>query len=317
VTTIRSYSSGKVPALAALREAWNLRRSYSEGSLGRVRECIEDVRGVEILLKDRLGLDVRNLDVLEIGPGQFLIQMAHFSIHNRVVGIDLEVIVRGFKPLSYIRMIRTNGARRAAKTIGRKLLGVDRRFASELTRHLELRKFPKLQVLQMDVCEMSFPDETFDFVYSRAVFHHLPDPGAALDAIVRVLRPGGVAYIGLHPYTSETGCLDPRVYTERRNEVRGWPHLRPHLQSTVDNLNTYLNKLRLQEWHALFASKMAHAECILTPNYACIEAAKTLQSQGELLDYSLEELSVGQFAAIWKKPMVSSSAHSTEGGEKK
>lgn len=289
--------------MASLREAWNLYHSYSEGNADRVRACIEDVRRVELLLRDRFGLELRNQDVLEIGPGQFLIQISHFAVHNRVVGIDLEVLVQGFKPLAYIRMIRTNGLRRAAKTIGRKLIGVDRRFASELKRQLGLWQLPKSTVLQMDVCEMSFPDESFDFVYSRAVFHHLPDPGAAVDAIVRVLKRGGVAYLALHPYTSETGCLDPRIYTERRGEVRGWPHLRPHLQNTLDNRNTFVNKLRLNEWRTLFASRMPHAEYILTPSdNASVETAKDLQGCGELVDYPFEELLTGQFAVIWKKP---------------
>src|SRR6266849_7143005 len=122
-------------------------------------------------------------------------------------------------------MLGTNGVRRTPKTVGRKLLGIDRRFEFELRRHMGVQRLPKPDVIQMDACCMSFPAESFDFVYARSVFHHLPNPGAALDGIVRVLKPGGAVHILLHLYTSQTGCLDPRVYTDRSREVQGWPHL--------------------------------------------------------------------------------------------
>jgi hypothetical protein len=134
----------------------------------------------------------------------------------------------------------------------------------------------------------------------------LPDPGAALDGIVRVLRPGGAAYVLLHLYTSETGCLDPRIYTNRRNEVQGWPHLRPESGITLDNQNTYVNKLRLHEWRALFDTKMPQAKHFTTgASSATCELARVLQSRGELRDYSLRELTTNDFAVVWQKPVRS------------
>jgi len=168
---------------------------------------------------------------------------------------------------------------------------------------LGVDSLPRLNLLQMDVCEMRFPVNSFDFVYSNSVLHHLPEPSLALDSIVRVMRPGAVSYIALHPYTSDTGCLDPRIFTERKHEVRGWPHLRPSLQNTVGNSNTYVNKLRLEQWRTLFAAKMPGVQFVLTPSEnADYDGARALQSQGELLDYSIEELCTGQLAALWMKP---------------
>jgi SAM-dependent methyltransferase len=254
-------------------------------------------------LRERLALDLRDLDILEIGPGQFLTQMNYFAAHNRVVGIDLDVISRENNPISYFKMIRTNGVRRTAKTIGRKVLGIDRRFALELMRQLRLEKLPKLSVLQMDACYLQFADKSFDFVYTRSVFHHLPDPASALDGIVRVLKPGGAAYILLHLYTSETGCLDPRVYTDRRDEVRGWLHLRAQQEGLLNNQGTYTNKLRIHDWHTLFAEKMPGAQCLITrSDDATIQAAELLHRQGELLGYSIEELTTVDLAVFWRKP---------------
>jgi ubiquinone/menaquinone biosynthesis C-methylase UbiE len=47
------------------------------------------------------------------------------------------------------------------------------------------------KVLQCDATRMQFPDESFDFVYTFGVLHHIPDVAAAMREIMRVLQPGG------------------------------------------------------------------------------------------------------------------------------
>ena len=48
-------------------------------------------------------------------------------------------------------------------------------------------------VFQMDAEAMSFPDESFDFVWSWGVIHHSSNTRAILEQVHRVLRPGGLA----------------------------------------------------------------------------------------------------------------------------
>ena len=47
----------------------------------------------------------------------------------------------------------------------------------------------------VDAHSMPFADNTFDFVYSLAVFEHLHSPWIAAKEIYRVLKPGGKVYI--------------------------------------------------------------------------------------------------------------------------
>ncbi len=299
---IGSYTSGNGSALSFLREASNLYH-YHRRSSELVRQTLDDVRRREAVVKEHLGLELRGLDILEIGPGQLQAEASYLALNNRVVGIDLDLIVQSVSPLAYLKMLRTNGLRRTVKTLGRKILGIDRSFASELRRQIGVPRLPKPKMIQMDACRMSFPNDAFDFVYARSVFHHLPDPGAALDGIVRVLRPGAACYILLHLYSSTTGCLDPRIYTNRRGELQGWPHLRPALGAKLNNQNTYVNRLRLHEWRNLFDSKMPDAKYFKSEaGPGTLELAKTLQGQGELLDYSLEELTAHDLAVLWRKP---------------
>ena len=49
-----------------------------------------------------------------------------------------------------------------------------------------------------DAERLSFPDDSFDLVYSHGVLHHTPDTQAAVREIHRVLRPGGRAVVMLY-----------------------------------------------------------------------------------------------------------------------
>jgi SAM-dependent methyltransferase len=66
--------------------------------------------------------------------------------------------------------------------VGRPMLGVD------------LRPGPGVRVLA-DAERLPFRDGSFDAVFSRDVFEHLPHPWTAAAEVGRVLRPGGIACI--------------------------------------------------------------------------------------------------------------------------
>lgn len=51
------------------------------------------------------------------------------------------------------------------------------------------------KILQMDAEKMSFPDQSFDFIWSWGVIHHSANTGSVLREMARVLRPGGRACV--------------------------------------------------------------------------------------------------------------------------
>jgi SAM-dependent methyltransferase len=203
-----------------------------------------------------------------------------------------------------MRMIRKNGWLRTCKTVGRKMALIDHKMRKELTSHLGLRKMPVLRVLQMDAARMDFPSDQFDVVFSRAVFEHLPDPGAAISEIRRVLKPGGVIFIVLHLFTSDSGCHDSRVFAGRRGELPFWAHLRPEHEQAVRS-NSYLNKLRLGDWRTIFHSRMPGSEVVALRDAQDLERQELqrLRFLGQLGDYSDEELLSVTVEVSWRKPL--------------
>jgi SAM-dependent methyltransferase len=248
------------------------------------------------------GKPLEGVKALEIGPGQMLAQMLYFGAKNEVVGIDLDVIANGLNPIPYLKVLKTNGPKRFAKTIARKVLGQDRAFRKEFARRIGRK--PRLpRVRQMDATRMDYPDNHFDVVYSFSVFEHLPNPKAVLKDMSRVLKPGGVAYTNLHLFTSDSGCHDIRIIINNRANIAFWPHLRPAHEHEYQAF-AYLNKIRLEPWREIFTSVMPGSEFDSERDENLRPELEKIRAGGELADYSDDELLTRNFIAAWRKPGV-------------
>lgn len=54
------------------------------------------------------------------------------------------------------------------------------------------RDYPNVEFLRGDVYALAFDDATWDIAHAHQVLQHVPDPVAALTAMRRVVRPGGI-----------------------------------------------------------------------------------------------------------------------------
>ena len=309
----RSYTSTTQGPRALLREAWNLRKVYSRDPTVEMQALVARLRAVEELVEERFGVALEDMKMLDVGAGQRLLQMKYFAPRNSVVGIDLDVIPQGFDPAGYFRMLRANGLKRTVKTIGRKVIGVDTRQSRELLTLVGDARFPRLEVHHMDAAAMTFRDRSFDFVYSMVVFQHLSDPGSVAKEMARVLVPGGIAYADFILYTSLTGSHDIRLLGGRPADLPSWAHLRPQHEHLIQQ-SAYLNGLRLKEWERIFDTAMPGHELILVqPGRENLEPeVSRLKQQGELSDYSLEELVTTKVILLWRKPRDQSSSAESE-----
>ena len=302
---LTSYSSSPGNALAKLKDVASLVRLYAGDLSEHVTAAVDHLPRVEELVAANEGVALEGRRMLDVGAGQSLVQMMYFAARgNEVVGIDRDLVVQGFDPMGYLRMAQTNGILRLLKTLGRKALRVDERFAAELHRRLNVPATrARLDVRQMDATRLEFGDGTFDFVYSMTVFQYLDEPQRALAEMVRVLEPGGVAYVDFMPYTGPTGCLDVRMLGGRSSKLPPWAHLRPRYADLVRE-SAHVNRLRLSAWRELFGLAMPGCAFLIDQagGQETEDKARRLQAEGELLDYDHEELLAFNVSVIWRKP---------------
>jgi SAM-dependent methyltransferase len=203
----------------------------------------------------RFGRDVRASQILDIGCGSNapMTVMLH-SAGARVTGVDHYVGYRwglGFKPARYWQYMREAGPLKAA----RKIVGecvYDRRYFASLGNSVGLQLTERgLDLRAMDISALQLPDESFDLVHSNATWEHLPDVPRANREVVRVLRPGGLAYIEIHLFPSLSGGHDLPWIVPGRIDLGGrmpWRHLRdPDWKPPV-----FLNRLRERDYRSYF-----------------------------------------------------------------
>jgi SAM-dependent methyltransferase len=84
-----------------------------------------------------------------------------------------------------------------AAKFGAEMVGVDISEAIESTR-VNTEGMPNVHLVQADVYHLPFKPGIFDFAYSIGVLHHLPEPEAAFQRVVSLVRPGGSVFIWVY-----------------------------------------------------------------------------------------------------------------------
>jgi SAM-dependent methyltransferase len=294
-----SYTSVPVNLKSQFRQFIYLWSFQRKGAALDVAHMIREAREISADVKDKFGIDLIDKEILEIGPGPFLVQARYFAAKNKVVGIDSDVISDRFSIRKSAQMLRANGAFRTFKTMARKAAGIDRIYRSEICRELGIARVPQVQVEHGDATALPFNDAQFDFVHCRSVVHSVPEPERAVREMARVVRPGGVVHLDLHLYASYNGALDPRTMTGT-DSTYYWAHLR-----SPDGAKdmALLNRLRLQEWNALFHELLPGCLVRATRSDERIRAiGEEFQTRGELKEYSIEELTSHALDVLWRKP---------------
>jgi SAM-dependent methyltransferase len=86
----------------------------------------------------------------------------------------------------------------AAQSRARLIVGLDLSRAVNAARELTA-ELPRVAVLRGDLLKLPFGPESFDQIYSLGVIDHTPDPRAAFQGLVRLLKPGGRIAIWVYP----------------------------------------------------------------------------------------------------------------------
>jgi SAM-dependent methyltransferase len=151
-----------------------------------------------------------------------------------------------------------------------------------------------------DVGKLPFASGFFDLATSVAAFEHFLEVPHVIDEIQRVLRPGGLAWICIHIFTSPSGGHNVRLLeVPLRTLPSGtepWDHLRQRrLPFTVP-----LNEWRIQQYLDAFQSRFE-----IIKSYCAIREGEqwlTPAIEAELSQYSRDELTCAAFVIVARKP---------------
>lgn len=130
---------------------------------------------------------------------------------------------------------------------------------------------PEIAMVQMDVTDIQYPDNSFDVVYCSHVLEHVPDDAKAMSEMYRVLKPGGWAILAA-PIRGETTVEDPSVTTpEERERVFGQvDHVRYYGRDFKDRLEAAGFKVTVDDYPSRLPSDLvAYHQLSLADIYYC------------------------------------------------
>lgn len=288
---------------ASLNELWSLYKSNFQDVSGTVADAVTAARETEETIAQMLGRPVEGCDVLEVGSGQRSAFRYLLGARNNYIGIDIEPAPSGNVVKDFRDDIRDRGFSRAAKNAIKNATGLSRKYDKTMRNMIGVTEVDT-EFRVMDAENMEFADNSFDVVVSHNVFEHLPDPVAVMREVARVLKPGGVAHIHTHLYTSDSGAHDPRIYAGDRKGYPYWAHLRPETEHMVKP-NCYVNKVRLGDYLSGFKSTWPGSDNVNLPTPEELKQELAgLRAQGLLADYQDAELLTNILRTTWKKPEV-------------
>jgi SAM-dependent methyltransferase len=90
---------------------------------------------------------------------------------------------------------------------------------------------------KMNICDIQYPDNTFDVIYCSHVLEHVADDKLAMRELFRVLKPGGWAILNV-PVTASKTFEDPSIVSpaERLRLFGQEDHVRRYGPDYVDRL---------------------------------------------------------------------------------
>ncbi len=231
--------------------------------------------------------------ILDVGTGpRYQLALLFQSFGCQAYGIDIELVGPDLRiPFKYVRLLQQDGYKRTIQVLARDVLSYDRNYFRSLEKAAGVPLlFDKVDIRTMSVSELTYPDKMFDAIVSTTVFEHVSDVPGAVREMARVLKDDGIIYIVVHLYTSLSGGHHPawaEVGPDTVQEVvPAWDHLRKNAYPAP----VYLNKLRIQDYEALFSKHFELLSLKKEPDLGW-DRFLTPEIEAELNAYSREELS--------------------------
>ena len=160
-------------------------------------------------------------------------------------------------------------------------------------RFLPFKQKGSIRKIFLDCTDMhSIESNSYDLVVSKVMLEHVKNFDIALDEIKRILKPGGLAWITIHPITSLTG---DHKFTPGCS-LEPWGHLRG-LHDAMRGLNWVRINQYEEEIEKKFKILLYHKQDnALYMQYLTDEIYRELSAE-----YTKEELSVAHLRYLLKK----------------
>jgi len=266
--------------------------------VSRAGQHYEHFLSLKRILEPHVG-ELKNKVILDIGCGRFFpMTLLLHSCGNSAIGVDT----------AYIGLDTAFAKRWWKSWVTGSFYGFAREAFLDLSRGRQryyralqdLADFPLvfegLDIRVMNAEKLELPDNSVDVGVSIDVFEHIAAVDKAAAELNRVLKPGGIAYLRIHLFSSISGGHHPQWADPEK--VPPWAHLRGERHS----IPVSLNRLRKEEYLSLFKQRMDVLR-VLEIDKGVGRDLLTPEIRSEMRRYSEDELLTTSIGLVVRKPL--------------
>ncbi len=101
-----------------------------------------------------------------------------------------------------------------------------------------------VELIEMDILEVSLLEKKFDIIECGGVLHHMDDPSQGLKTLVGVLNPNGFLKLGLYSELARQDIVKARNYISRKKIQTNEDNIRNFRQKIISGELSNLNSLK-------------------------------------------------------------------------
>lgn len=119
--------------------------------------------------------------------------------------------------------------------------------------------------VKADICNLPFPDNTYDVILCNHVLEHIPDDTKAMQELFRILKPGGMAILQIpQDYKRETTFEDNSITDKKeRAAIFGqYDHVRIYGMDYFDKLRSIGFEVTEEHYAAKIAPQWVEKYCL-------------------------------------------------------
>lgn len=104
---------------------------------------------------------------------------------------------------------------KAASELGAEMVAIDLSTAVDAAYQNNVKN-ERVHVVQADIYNLPIKDNSFDFIFSLGVLHHLPDPELGYRQLIQLLNEGGALFIWVYAYAVRKVALELLRFVSQR-----------------------------------------------------------------------------------------------------
>ena len=120
--------------------------------------------------------------------------------------------------------------------------------------------------VKADICDLPFEDNSFDTILCNHVLEHIPDDTKAMQELLRVLKPGGMAILQIpQDLEREFTFEDDSITDEKeRTKIFGqYDHVRVYGRDYFDKLRSIGFTVKEEDYTAKFSTEEIERYCLM------------------------------------------------------